>query len=350
MTRQTTHRFIPRRPISVLASIIGALWLLLSGGAQAGCIDQKQLLGVNIAGAEFNAKRLPGVLNKDYVYPSPKDLAHFRDLGMNVVRVPIRWERIQQQPNAPLDPTELEQLRRVVNSARDLGLCTLIDLHNYGSHSGRVVGSADLPATAFIDVWLRLHQAFSDPNDAAFGLMNEPKAVPVPQWLTIAQDTVLALRNAGAKNLLMVGSGRWSGAHEWERSFDGVSAASEFRNFKDPLNNFAIELHQYADADYSGTTGTCIDAARLRTVMDKVTAWAKLEKKRLFLGEFGVADSPECLAALQVLLESMQDADAWLGWSYWAAGAWWGKYPFSIHPTTAREAGQLTVLRTFLPK
>ena len=350
MSRAAMHGLARRGAFSALAWIVGALALLLPVSVLAGCIDQKPLRGVNIAGAEFNAMRLPGVLNKDYVYPSPKDLAYFRDLGMNVVRIPVRWERLQRIPNAPLDPGELEQLRRVVASAHGMGLCTLIDLHNYGRYNGFVVGSANLPATAFTNVWLRLHEAFNDPDATAFGLMNEPTAIPVGQWLSIAQDTVLALRKAGSKNLLMVGSGRWSGAHEWERSFDGVSAASAFRDFKDPLDNFAIEVHQYADTDYSGTKSVCIDPERLRAIMARVTAWAKQEKKRVFLGEFGVANSPECLAALRVLGESMQDSEAWLGWAYWAAGAWWGKYPFSIHPVAGQEAAQLTVLRTFLPK
>ena len=80
-------------------------------------------------------------LNKDYVYPSRKDLAIFRGLGMNVIRVPFRWERIQRQLNAPLDPSELEQLRRVVSWAKELDLCVLLDLHNYGTFNGRAVGS-----------------------------------------------------------------------------------------------------------------------------------------------------------------------------------------------------------------
>ena len=350
MNGQTMRRRFPDRTFNVLGLLICTLWMLFCGSVQAGCIDQKRLLGVNLAGAEFNHERLPGVVNKDYVYPSRKDLAFFRGLGMNVVRVPFRWERIQRQLNTPLDPSELEQLRRVVSWAKELDLCVLLDLHNYGTFNGSAVGSAEVPASAFIDVWLRLHKAFDDPDTTAFGLMNEPTAIPVSQWMKIAQEAVLALRKAGAKNLLLVGSGRWSGAHEWAKTYDGVSAANEFRNFHDPLNNFAIELHQYADANYSGTGTACIDATRLRDIMTQVTTWAKQEKKRFFLGEFGVAASEDCLVSLRTLVESMQDKDAWLGWSYWTAGPWWGNYPFSIQPGEGPEAPQLSVLRSFLPK
>jgi endoglucanase len=323
--------------------------MLLCAGVHAGCLDQNRLLGVNISGAEFGHERLPGVLNKDYVYPSRKDLAYFRGLKMNVVRVPFRWERIQKQVNTALDPAELGQLRQVVAWAKELDLCVLLDLHNFGTYHGRILGSAGLPASAFTDIWLRLSKEFDKPDQVAFGLMNEPAALPVAQWMGIAQQTVLSLRDAGAKNLLLVSSGRWSGAHEWATQFDGASAANSFKNFRDPLNNFAIEVHQYADANYSGTGTACIDPAQLRTFMANITSWAKNEKKRLFLGEFGVASSSDCLAALKALLESMQDAGAWLGWTYWSAGPWWGSYPFSIQPGDGEAAPQTSVLRAFLP-
>lgn len=336
--------------VNRLILAIFMLWMQLTAPAHAGCLDEKRLLGVNLAGAEFSSKKLPGTLFKDYLYPSQQDLRYFRQAGMNVVRVPFRWERLQRQINTPLETADLEQLQRVVGWAKELDMCVLLDMHNYGSYFGHPLGSAEVPVAAFIDVWQRLQQAFDDPETTAFGLMNEPAAIPVPAWLAIAQETVLALRKAGARNLLMVPSGRWSGAHEWSKKFDGVSAGSEFRHFRDPLNNFVIELHQYADANFSGTGSTCIDASRLRSLMSQVSRWATQEKKRFFLGEFGANTSPECMAALRTLAESMQDTAAWLGWTYWAAGPWWGAYPYSIQPGNNREAAQLTLLRNFLPK
>lgn len=325
-------------------------WASLTGSALAGCMDQGRLLGVNLSGAEFGSKRLPGLIYRDYIYPSRGDLAYFKSVGMNVIRVPFRWERVQRVLNGPLESADLEQLRRVVGWGHELGLCILLDLHNYGAYNGQPLGSAGLPVSAFIDVWLRLHQAFDDPATVAFGLMNEPSAISVPLWLKIAQETVLALRRAGAGNLLMVPSGRWSGAHEWAKTYDGVSAAVEFRNFQDPLNNFVIELHQYADANYSGTGSTCVGVDQLRQIMSRVTLWATQERRRFFLGEFGTNTSAGCMAALRTLVESMQDRNAWLGWTYWSAGPWWGGYPLSIEPVGDREAAQLTLLRMFLPK
>jgi endoglucanase len=66
------------------------------------------------------------------------------------------------------------------------------------------------------------------------------------------------------------------------------------------------------------------------------------------MGEFGVASNERCLLALRAMLDGMQDTQAWLGWTYWSAGPWWGNYPFSIQPGNGPAARQLEVLRTTL--
>ncbi|MDT8992594.1 glycoside hydrolase family 5 protein [Curvibacter sp. APW13] len=322
--------------------------------------ESSPLRGVNLSGAEFGKQR-PGVMFKDYTYPSRNTMHHFREAGMGVIRLPFLWERVQHTPFGSLDRRELDQLRQVVNWGKELNLCVLLDLHNYGGFNGKKLGSPELIVDAFVDVWRRLQKEFPDPQWVALGLMNEPAAIRSTQWMSAAQTTVLALRQAGAKNLLLVASPRWSGAHEFEKMFDGTSAAQAFAVFKDPLNHFAIELHQYADKDYSGTTSHCVDSERLRSVMLRVSTWAREHKVKLFLGEFGVANTPDCLQALKVILEESQQADVWLGWTYWSAGAWWGDYPFSIQPSTSKfdvtngpariepsTTGQMSVLQPFL--
>jgi endoglucanase len=82
--------------------------------------------------------------------------------------------------------------------------------------------------------------------------------------------------------------------------------------------------------------------------MQMLALWSQTNHVRLFMGEFGVGNSPACLAALRALLQPMQDSQVWLGWSYWSAGARWGPYPFSIQPGNGPEAAQLTLLREFL--
>jgi endoglucanase len=295
------------------------VWMLWVGSAQAACLEAT-LKGVNLAGAEFASERLPGTLGTDYAYPAKADLAYFRAVGMNTVRLPFRWERVQHALLGPLDAAELAQLRQVVRWAQALNLCIVLDMHNYGTYRGQPVGSSQVSVAAFTDAWLRLAAELSDPGTVVLGLMNEPAGMRARLWLQAAQATVLALRQAGARQWVLVGSGRWSGAHEWETRFDGVSAAEAMAGWVDPLHRMAM-----------------------------LKRWSQAHGLRFFMGEFGGADSPACLADLRVLLESMQDASVWLGWTYWAAGSRWGNYPFSVHPGPGAPAAQLLLLREFVP-
>src|SRR4051794_41113769 len=60
-----------------------------------------------------------------------------------------------------------------------------------------------------------------------------------------------------------------------------------------------------------------------------------------FLGEFAGANNPTCNAAVTDTLTFIQNnADVWLGWSWWAAGPWWGNYMFTLEPTNLGQPSQ----------
>jgi endoglucanase len=231
--------------------------------------------------------------------------------------------------------------------ASGLGLCLILDIHNYGKYRGAAIGAQTVPMSALADLWVRLHGEFGDPGVYAYGLMNEPAGVPVKSWTQVAQSTVMALRAAGATNLILVGTGRWSGAHELFKQFDATTADGEFSGFQDPLDRLVIELHQYADSDYSGRGSDCIDPAKLRQILDRAAQWSRAHSRKVFLGEFGVAANSPCLATLDSALKAMTDSSAWKGWTYWSAGRWWGSYAYSVQPNNGADTAQMAVLRKY---
>lgn len=325
---------------------LGAVLLpALLAGAQAACLDGKPLRGVNMGGAEFGSSKLPGVRFKDYTYPSRADLRHFAELGANTIRLPFRWERVQPVPKGPFEASELDEIAKVVGIARELNLCVILDAHNFGTHGKARLGTAALPISALVDFWLRMRAAFPDPTHTALGLMNEPARAARADWARAAQETLSALRGAGSHHLVLVSGAGWSGAHDWLQRHDGLSNAQAFAALNDPLRRSLIEVHQYADADASGTRSECMAPARMRAILERVAGWAEANQQRLFLGEFGVAPTPACLATLKAMLESVRDAP-WAGWTYWAAGAWWGPgYVFGVHPIAGQPRPQTALLR-----
>ena len=61
--------------------------------------------GVSLASAEFAETELPGIYGKHYVYPTPASAAYFAAKGMNLMRLPFTWERLQPSLNSPFDAT-----------------------------------------------------------------------------------------------------------------------------------------------------------------------------------------------------------------------------------------------------
>jgi endoglucanase len=342
--------------------LFAALTCFFSPLAAAGCLDGKQLVGVNLTGAEFASGKLPGTIFKDYVYPDPADMRHFQEQGMNTFRLPFLWERVQPQLFGELDAGELKRMTDTVAAASALDACVILDVHNFGQYRGKPIGSADVSRDAFVDLWMRLLAAFPDTKHVAFGLMNEPAQMTVADWAATAQQTLDALRKKeGVKDdkahgtkrsghLVLVPGGGWSGAHSWQgKDRSGVANADALRAVRDPANNYLIEVHQYGDSDFSGTKTECIAPARLQKVMADLTQWAHATNQRLFLGEFGVAVNDQCLAVLKAIVDGTEDRAAWGGWTYWSAGKWLGTYPFSLQPDAGVDKPQMAILKNAMP-
>ncbi len=321
--------------------------LVASAQAWAGCLDAPRLVGVNTSGAEFNSSVLPGVINKNYIYPTPAELAFIKDQGATVIRLPIRWERIQRSLKSPLDPGELALIQQTVQSASANGLCVMIDIHNFATYFGDPLTKDPTLQDGFVDLWLRLARELTNPDTTIFDLMNEPSKIPVANWAALAKRTLAELRRANAKNVVMIAGGRWSGVHDWFSPQDDVSNATAFADLKDPLNRVVLEAHQYVDKYYSGTTTECLTPEQFDDMFQKITAWAITNKQRLFLGEFATPATGNCLLTLDKLLQLTGDP-VWRGWSYWATGRWWNTtYPFALSTTNEGISAQWVTLRKY---
>jgi endoglucanase len=117
----------------------------------------------------------------------------------------------------------------------------------------------------------------------------------------------------------------WTGAWTWTSS--GNAAA--FAALTDPMNNVAIQMHQYLDSDGSGTSDQCVSSTIGAERLKDATQWLKANNKKGFLGEIGAGSNSVCISAVKSALCTMQTAGGvWLGASWWAAGPWWDTVRF----------------------
>ncbi|MBB3825398.1 glycoside hydrolase family 5 protein [Xanthomonas arboricola] len=303
--------------------------------------------GVNLSGAEIKSSQKPGVLNVDYLYPAVGDYSYFAGKGMNTIRLPILWERLQPKAGGELDPAQLALLRQAVANAKAAKMYLIVDVHNYAKYYGNKVGTQKVPIATLTDLWRRLAIAFKSDNAVIFGLMNEPYDINPQSWAAAAQASIDTIRKTGANNLILVPGALWTGAHSWYSTVAGQSNAVALATLRDPLNRYAIEVHQYLDTDSSGTVGGCVSKEIGVKRLESFTQWLRINKKRGFLGEFGTGNNVTCNAALEGMLKYMEtNNDVWTGWTFWAAGKWWnGKYPFNVHPDAqGRDKPQMSIL------
>jgi endoglucanase len=335
-----TPTFPPRR--------LAAAALLASSIAHAAPLEWR---GISLSSAEFGEKNLPGVVGKDYVYPAVASTAYFQAKGMNLMRLPFRWERLQPRLGQDFDAAELARLRAFVDGTTARGLHVLLDPHNYAAWHDKRVGTADVPVTAFADFWRRLALQFKDNPRVLFGLMNEPHSMPTETWAEAAQAALDTIRAAGARNLVTVPGNGWTGAWSWfESTWYGTPNAQVMDRVRDPADRMLFEVHQYFDADGSGGSATCVSAGIGAERLQRFTAWLRQHGRRALLGEIGAGDNPVCTQALRGALDHLQgNADVWAGWLWWAGGPWWGDYFLSLEPKAdGTDKPQMAVLAPYL--
>ena len=312
--------------------------------------------GVNLSGAEFGAQNLPGTFGTDYIYPDPTyatgytSADYFLGKHMTTFRLPFLWERLQRTLNSAFDATELARLDTTVGDLTGKGAFVILDPQNFARYNGNLIGSTQVPDSAFADFWSRLATHFQSNDHVIFGLMNEPHDMPTEQWRDAANAALAAIRTAGATNLVTVPGNAYTGAWSWSDNFYGTPNAQVMLTITDPGNHMAFEVHQYLDADYSGTSSTCQSSTIGADSLAGFTQWLRTNGKRGLLGEHGGGNNATCLAAIDGMLTHIdQNSDVWLGWMWWSAGPWWPTdYFLLLEPQNGSDAPQMATLSLHL--
>lgn len=330
-----------------------------------------QYTGVNLSGAEFGQQNLPGTFNTDYTYPNQTEVNYFQSKGMNIIRLPFRWERLQHTNNAALDPTELGRMNTFVSATTAKGVYVILDPHNFAryypgpgnfqSTTNGLIGTT-VPYADFSNFWNQVAAIYKTNDHVFFNLMNEPNTMRTTQWVAAANAAIVGIRAAGATNLILVPGNDWTGAWTWSQNYFGARNSQAMLNIVDSGNNYAYDVHQYLDSNGSGTTTNIVSPTIGLERLTNFTAWLKINNRKGFLGEFAVANSTIGSSTNLIGDEALTNmlgyvrtnSDVWLGWTWWAGGPWWGNYMFLLDPTNLGQTSQtdepaMIVLLNFIP-
>jgi hypothetical protein len=196
-----------------------------------------------------------GVHGEDYLFDEQSTFDFLAGRGIELVRLPFRWERIQPRLGEPLEAAELQRLKDAVQRARQANLGVILVVQNFGAyylHDGtrgvrRTIGSAEVTEAHFVELWLRLSREFRDePTVLGYGLMNEPFGMGAPVWEAQSQVAVNAIRDNGDAKVILVPGYAPAGVAQWTRFHPHPWIV-------DRLNNVLYEAHQYFDRRSWGT-------------------------------------------------------------------------------------------------
>ena len=195
--------------------------------------------------------------------------------------------------------------------------------------------------------------------------MNEPNSMPTSQLVTSHNAAIAAIRDTGAKNLILVPGNQWTGAHAWNETYYNGPNSVHMLNIVDPIDNFAFDVHQYLDDNSSGTSdqiGTNANPDNPNIGIQRLTNftnWLHANNRKGFPGR--VRGRQYRRSAADVRLDDQSDGStptksetrqrtcsttskrtttSGSGWAWWAAGPWWGNYMFSLEPTNLGQPSQ----------
>lgn len=252
--------------------------------------------GVNLAGAEFGdagpsapLSPRPGTAGQQYAYPTQGSWQFLGAQGVKLVRLPVRWERLQPTLGAALDTAELGLLTQALSWASASGISVLIDQHNYARYTlsdgtirdlGQANPAGGTMTDAFVDFWTRMATQYKGTAGLwGYGLTNEPhdltliagKTQGYETWQDASSRATEAIRAVDWQTPahVTVCGYNYGNTHAWTALNGGTpwlyttipagqTGAGTPRN-TDPLVVF--EAHHYLDIDHSGTYGTTEAAA-----------------------------------------------------------------------------------------
>ncbi|MEH3022044.1 MAG: cellulase family glycosylhydrolase [Pseudomonas oryzihabitans] len=325
-------RRLPRQ-----ALLLPALFATASLATSAQAVD---LVGLNFSGATFAAQVLPGVNDRNYIFPAESHFQQWSAKGVKLVRFPILWERLQPSMGVNLDPTYAGLIDRTLGYAQKYGVKVILDLHNYARYQGKVIGAGEVPYDAFQNLMTRVAQRWgTHPALYGYDIMNEPHDA-VSNWPTAAQYGINGVRVADSTHPIFIEGNGWADTSRWPQWNDGLL------KLNDPANNLIFMAQAFFDANLNvASLSPSYGVDRLKPFV----SWLKANNKRGFIGGFGVPDTDaRWLPILDGMLAYLKQNC--IPATYWAAGPGWASYNQAVEPINGKDRPQWAVLAKYLDK
>lgn len=337
--------------------------------------------GTNLAGMEMNyanyEQTTGPVADTDYPVYDTRVIDYFAGKHVAALRFLFSWEAMQSHLGDVIPSADhanyqayFDNYKRIVDYATDVkNLRVIIEPWQADSNGnvggarwrGDLVGSVQVPVSAFADFWGKIAANFQDNALVSYGLVNEPNNMSTLTWFADAQAAITAIRGAGSTQTIFVPGNGYTAASGWTASYydtdpNPVSNAYGWMNangagrpLSDPLNRLVIEVHTYLDPDQCGCVpgqeDEIVSVTAARDQIANTLDWANANGVKMYLGEIGFYAGtttndghPAATAWADYVNYFNANHGPFMGFTWWAGGmpAWWSDIHgphFSISPT-----------------
>lgn len=267
-------------------------------------------------------------------YFTAADAQHLRQLGVNLLRVPLNQNRFED-PNRPgvYDESAFQQLDRVIQICRAHGIYVLIDLHAvFGGQSREIYADTPSGRSEFwtyadfrkraTDLWVAIARRYAhEATVAGYDILNEPQTEGRPQLLEAwYREVVPAVRAVDPHHVI------WLSGDDWGKVTVGIPP--EYID----APGIALQVHAYPSftfprglTQYPGEfEGVRYDKEWLK---QHWSSWVELSRRKpVILGEFGLnvrfaLDSLPRRACEDFIRVADELGWSWAIWTYKDAGA-----------------------------
>ncbi|KAH8797977.1 cellulase-domain-containing protein [Flagelloscypha sp. PMI_526] len=308
--------------------------------------------GINESGGEFGlwsststpGTGLPGRFGADYAFINKTTVDIYVQADkINLFRVAFIMERMcpvnfttGKGLGNKFNETYFAEFKDAVDYITNVkGKYAILDPHNYMRYNdpsqqpftGSVIGQNDTDSRAastaeFQAFFREFASRFRSNPRVIFSPSNEPHDMTTALVLKNNQAALNGIRAAGANQLFLAAGNAWTGGHSWTEGSDPSSAL--MAQLVDPAKNWAIEVHEYLDVDFSGSHSECSQPGPSN--LAALTSWLQANKLKAFVNEFGGGNNDNCRAMIGEMLDYLAANDVYIGWAAWAAGPLWGTF------------------------
>jgi endoglucanase len=267
------------------------------------------------------------IIGYDPIWRSPEQARfhekHFRllkEAGFQSVRINLQPFRQMDQTNGwALRSTWFETLDWAVAKATAQGLQVILDFHEYNRMGQDPEGNK----AQFLAFWSQLSaHCQTAPNSVLFEILNEPNKKLTPElWNQYLHEALAIIREKNPTRTVIIGPAFWNSVDhlkELDLPADDRHLIVTVHYYK-PMEFTHQGAAWTAHKDKSGITwGNDVERKAVQEDFANVTAWAKDNKRPIFLGEFGAYDKApmELRVSYTDFVARTAEGLGW-SWAYW---------------------------------